>query len=367
MNQVENQKIRLIHNADVGSGFTALMVYALNGVRKAVQNDELPVVNYDQSTTPDFYDVYQGENIWEYFFEPVAGVSYQQLQQSIEAGTVSESNILQYSAEEIYYTHLHEEGRIATFWSTEPPKDKARFMSEKRALGRSFVRKYIHVKPHITQKVNDYKQTYFKPDYFIIGVHIRGTDFSYAQPTNIETYFSSIDAYIQEQELKNYQIFLATDQEQFVDLFQKRYAGKMITYDALRSKNDISPFQFKNASGYRKGEDVLIDILLLSASNYLFKGAAAVGEMALWFNEELVCKDFGLQSDYEGGKRFYLLKSAYLKLNIDKKGTLGLRLRELYIILIKLFYRTSPFKQILRKYQYYRGKKHGSRTPNAES
>ena len=61
MINTKNQNIRLIHNVDVGAGFTALIVYGLNGVRKAVDNGELPVIYYDKKTTPHFYDGAIGE------------------------------------------------------------------------------------------------------------------------------------------------------------------------------------------------------------------------------------------------------------------------------------------------------------------
>ena len=349
---VIDQKIRLIHNVDEGAGFTALMVYALNGVRKAVENNELPVVNYDKKTTLHFYEPTIGENIWEYFFEPVASVSYEQLKKYLNENLIGEQDILQYSSKEIYHTHLKDKGRLATFWAMEEPGDKVEFMTEKRALGRTFVKKYIRVKPTILQKVEAFRQEKFKAK-FIIGVHIRGTDFAYAKPTSIDQYFESIDAFIQDKKLKEYQVFLATDQEQYVVLFKEKYGDKVITYEALRSKNDVSPFQFKNASGYKKGEDVLIDILLLSSSQYLFKSAAAVGEMALWFNDELSCTDFALESQFENAK-FYQLKSTYLKLNVDKKSRISLLMRDVFIKTVNFCYQNPPFIQILKAYNHFR-------------
>ena len=69
-------------------------------------------------------------------------------------------------------------------------------------------------------------------------------------------------------------------------------------------KRDISPYQ--------KGEDVLIDILLLAKCDYILKGAAAVGEYAMWFNPSLKCTDFALASHYD----FTSSASAFLKLNV---------------------------------------------------
>lgn len=352
INGHQYQKIHLIHNTDTGAGFTALIVYALNGVRKAVENNYLPVVNFDKKTTFCFYDPEYGENVWEYFFEPVAGISYQDLQDSIEQGEISQQDIFKNTAAEVLYLHHRDKERLATFWAWEEPKNRTEWMAEKRKLGRDFIKKQIQVKPRIKDKVNTfYQQNFTSP--VIIGVHIRGTDFAYAEPTSIEKYFTQIDTYIANESLKEHQIFLATDQKQFVQLFKEKYGDKIIAYDAIRSESDVSPFQFTDASGYTKGEDVLIDILLLSKCNYLFKGVAAVGEMALWFNEQLACTDFALESKFSSVKD-YMHKSAYLKLNIDGKSRFSLFIRKIYMMIVRFFYTTFPFKNILSVYLSYK-------------
>ena len=70
-------------------------------------------------------------------------------------------------------------------------------------------------------------------------------------------------------------------------------------------------------SPYRRGEDVLVDLLLMSRCDFLFKGAAAVGEYALWFNPSLECHDFALESHFDP-RRFHELVSAYRKLEIKQ-------------------------------------------------
>jgi hypothetical protein len=43
----------------------------------------------------------------------------------------------------------------------------------------------------------------------------------------------------------------------------------------------------KDGRNYRKGEDVLIDCLLLSRSDFLLRCQSNVGELATYFNPEL--------------------------------------------------------------------------------
>jgi len=172
------------------------------------------------------------------------------------------------------------------------------------------------VKPHVQEKVDRFFEAHLR-DRFNIGVHIRGTDFAYAEPTGPDAYFESIDRYVADRSLRSWQLFLATDQTQFVDLFRGRYGDRIVTYDSLRSNGWRPPFKFADASPYRRGEDVLIDVLLLSRCDFLFKGAAAVGECALWFAPQLECHDFALESRFDPRSVEHLV-SAWRKLRIDQ-------------------------------------------------
>ena len=83
----------------------------------------------------------------------------------------------------------------------------------------------------------------------------------------------------------------------------------------------FAPFKNEEVSAFKKGEDVLLDILLLSKCQYLFKSVSAVGEYALWFNSDLECTDFALTSEFESDKALFWT-GAYLKLDVDGKGPL---------------------------------------------
>jgi hypothetical protein len=189
-------------------------------------------------------------------------------------------------------------------------------MKAKRALGRRFVREYVRVKPHILDKVDQFYNAWMR-GHPTIGVHIRGTDFAYAEPTAPESYFNAIDQYLAVANIDGHRIFLATDQTQFVNLFHRRYGKRILTYQCLRSNRDLPAFKFDWESPYRRGEDVLIDVILLSRTDFLFKGAAAGGEYALYFNPILECHDFALQSSFDP-RDFADLVSAYKKLGIHR-------------------------------------------------
>lgn len=342
----------VIQNTDLNAGFVALLVYALNGVRRATQRNALPVLVFGSKDVPFFYEATKGPCIWDYYFQPISPVSYSQLLQWKEEGLVSEEKIHVNTSEEVVYGHSHDPERVATFWAYDTIKDKARWMAEKRALGRVFVRKHIQVLPHIEAKVSAYREHHFQAD-FMIGVHIRGTDFAYAQPTEITKYFEIINQKLQELGSKNFQIFLATDQAQYVEQFQSKYPAKVISREVTRSTNHIAPFKMEGISPYQKGEEVLMDMLLLSHCHFVIKGAAAVGEFALWFHDKMEIKDFGLESDYHTAE-YYKLRSSFLKLNIGKRTKIQLWLQESWEFFVNGFIYFTPTRKLHYRFKWIR-------------
>ena len=113
-------------------------------------------------------------------------------------------------------------------------------VGEQTQIARKLMKKYVFVKPHIQKIVDNFVNENFN-NKNIIGCHVRGTDLAYATATSVEKYFEILD------EQKNVHIFLATDQTQYVDLFKAMGYGdeKVLTYDSLRSDNDVSAFELE--------------------------------------------------------------------------------------------------------------------------
>ena len=78
------ERFHMIQHSDPHAGFSSLITNVLNGIRKALEHNWLPVVNYDKRINDYFYDPEFGPNIWEYYFEPVMGVSYSTVKELLE-------------------------------------------------------------------------------------------------------------------------------------------------------------------------------------------------------------------------------------------------------------------------------------------
>ncbi|WP_422008417.1 hypothetical protein [Roseivirga pacifica] len=337
----------IIQNHDLHAGYGALLLYALNGIRKAESINAIPIIDFNEKSCPYFYDAKWGTNIWEYFFEKVSSHTLQEINDWIKEGLLSDQEVHFISSSEAAQAHQHDPERLATFWAWETPINKVSWMKEKRALGRKYVQEYIRPKEHILKKVESFIATQFKAS-FIIGIHIRGSDFAYAKPTPIQAYFEEVDRLVDERNDKDYQIYVATDQSQYLDEFEKRYSGKVIYLNAVRSDNHIAPFRFEEISGYQKGEEVLLDILLLSKCQQILKGAAATGELALWFCNHNNITDFALQSEFNK-KKYSELESTYSQLNVGNKSKTSRKTQILRERIIRRFIESKIGKVI-----YYR-------------
>ena len=309
--------IVVIHNPDWNAGLSVLMTYAMNGVRQALARNWLPVINFDKTYNAFFYSPERGENIWEYFWHPVFGLSYTDVEALLEQGRLSKFQVKNFSDQEIHFWHEYDRDRVGTFWLRDNPDDPAKWMAAKRELGRKYVSDFISVRSQIREKADEFAVQAFDGSY-LFAVHIRGTDFAYAEPTGHQHYFDAIEKIIHQKKLTNYQVFLATDQAQFVDLFKAHFGDRLVIYDSARGSGFVAPFKLRDVDPYKKGEDVLIDILLLSKGDHLLKCAASVGEYAAWFAPDIEITDFGLDSRYIQPSHF-ASKTGFEKLDFVEK------------------------------------------------
>ncbi len=102
-----------------------------------------------------------------------------------------------------------------------------------------------------------------------------------------EFYMAEVDRTLKK--FPNAKVFLATDTQITVNKFRAKYSDKLITYDAKRSDEGNSPhLQF---GGAELGEQVLIESVLLSKTDFLIHGISNVAFAALCFNPNLPHKN----------------------------------------------------------------------------
>ena len=286
-------RVMFINRCFSGDGFSSLVIQALNGIRIAEKHNAFPVIYFDNSNNNMFFDNNVGPNVWEYYFKPIFDVRSADVMEALESGTI-DRQAGQVSTSELLWGCEDDPDRIVNTWIYNIPDDKETWMESKRSLGQNYVNKYISVLPSIWDKVENYIAENFES--MTIGCHVRGTDFFYSKPIHVNSYFEELDKL--ESIHGKFKIFLATDQMQYVQIFKHRYADRVIVRNCLRSVNGVAMFQNHQINNYEKGEDVLLDLLLLSRCDHIVKCASAVGELALWFNPDLSFTDLGMGSEF---------------------------------------------------------------------
>lgn len=291
------------------AGFFAYVNFALNQIIYAEKNGLQPVVFFGRDSVDGpnaFYDSARGDNMWEYYFEPVAQVSYSHIEKRIADpdDNLTEENIVILSSSELKRIHGHEPDSIFVYPHNMYKKQdryEPEWYADQRRKARRLIQEYIKVKPHILEKVDDFERKHFI-DSKVIGIHMRGTDKGTAGSSERlmrvvppKEYFPLIDAYTQEHGACK--IFVATDQQQFLNRVIDKYGDRVVSYQSVRTHGIRNPFELSAGNGYRKGEDVLIDCLLLSRCDYLLKCTSAVGEFAMYFNSDLECYDLNEQNE----------------------------------------------------------------------
>lgn len=89
----------------------------------------------------------------------------------------------------------------------------------------------------------------------------------------------------------NAQIFVATDQQQYLDQFKSRFGKQVITSDAMRTSGQEPLFRINEGSKFKRGLEVMMDCLILSRCNCLIKGWSNVSETAICFNPSIAVID----------------------------------------------------------------------------
>jgi hypothetical protein len=302
----EPRPILLIQPPLKGAGLGACVLTVLNYLRYCEREGLTPVVHIDGSCGTEFLDPAYGDNVWEQYFEPVGPYSSADLQRILRDPARSEIGLVVRPGDDSLPPRIKVDPDSIfswTFghWRTQPPKDLTAWFAEQRRKGRDSIRRFVRVKPHILAKVDGFWDRYLR-GHQVLGVHIRGTDLRYAPPVSPAEYFEPIERYLAEH--SSARLFLATDQIQYLEVMRKRFGPIVRSYDCLRSATSTAPFNLKVASPYQKGEEVLIDILLLSRCAFLIRGASNIPELAIYFSDALESRDLSLEKRFVFGQDY---------------------------------------------------------------
>jgi len=223
-------------------------------------------------------------NTWEYYFEPLSGVS-------ADVELVAVRNIKRsldhprFLVKEQKFVEEHRDnGYVNAHWARVhglrdyPTPEYRRLMNE-------IISRHVRVKPCIRGKVERFHAARMARRK-VLGVHVRKGDHEGNEvvPTRLEDFAAIIDGQPQFE-----RIYLATDCRDTAEYFRKRYGDRLLTRDVRRTSGKEGIHTAAETVGCRPelGEEVLIDALLLARCGMFVHGNSNMNFAVLCWNPDM--------------------------------------------------------------------------------
>ncbi len=120
-----------------------------------------------------------------------------------------------------------------------------------------------------------------------IGVHYRGTDKSEDSPAvAYHAVSAAIRSLQQSESIARSAIFVATDDQGFLEHARHAFPGQVAALDIQRSE-DGRPLHKARGGGFARGTEAVMDCLLLSRCHRLIRTPSNLGLCSTFFNPRL--------------------------------------------------------------------------------
>ncbi len=138
------------------------------------------------------------------------------------------------------------------------------------------------IKKEIQDEANKWIDTNLKGDW--IGVHFRGSDMPKSRPGRSYIDMDTYTLYLKKALNKHHSIFVCSDQAQFIERMSESFPGKVFFRDIERSYDDKNLHSHVDHRGFQQRKDALIDILVLSKADLIYKTAGRFSSLTRFFN-----------------------------------------------------------------------------------
>src|SRR5690242_20355099 len=243
-------------------GFFAQMVWCLYLLRYCERHGLIP----DIRLTGDTYrDLTRGSNWLYHYFDRSIPISCDEIRRRV------------------VYTK-----RIFTWGELGPPFTPRMSLNQ----GARTLYKYLRPKSHIDKLVNEFWAS-MGVNGPVVGVHFRGTDHSEEAPrVSYEHCLRVLERFLA-RHANTQAVFVASDEQAFINFLKNSLTCAVPVYshdDHYRSRDndDIPVFRrHLGEGGYEKGEDALVNALLLSKCSTLIRTTSCLSGWASIFNLRL--------------------------------------------------------------------------------
>lgn len=266
----DGKVLYVINNFNPSSGFFYSWCETCRGLMVAERFGFTPVVDWSKGAYYDKNGLNGCMNPFEYFFEPVSDVS---LDEALKSRNVA-----------YYNRHTFEKPFALYDYRSD----------DELELFARISRKYIRLRQDLRVKLESETDALLCTKK-TLAVHVRGVEWGNIKyhpiPASLEEYTVRIDKAISEYGYE--QIFLATDSDDTVAFFKKKYGEMIVCYnDVTRAQSGSKVLAIFDDSiadehkGYRLGYEVLKDMLTISKCDGIIAGLSYVSFAAEVFKRE---------------------------------------------------------------------------------
>lgn len=273
----EENRGDVVYFAELGystTGFFAIFRMALDVCAYADYFGFKPIIAFNKETSYcEDYPINGTTNPFEYYFE----------QPCYENGSFYD--VVEHSCAVVKYELVHSLQLFNLYGINQ--QRNYNISPEQYSLYAKIYKKYIKFNKITTERLNNHFKTLGIENDDIIGVHYRGTDYknnygSHPVSIQVEDYYPVIDNILKKK--PNAIIFLATDDNEALSDFCKRYGSKIVYYrDTERSDGNVAIIckeTHRENNKYELGYEVIRDAYTLSQCKFLIAGLSQVSTAA---------------------------------------------------------------------------------------
>lgn len=235
------------------AGLGWYLLYTLQGIRFAIENGYIPVVDWKNCKLPQYDSAKIGkENVWEFFFEQPFNVN-------VETAYKSEDFFVIDDVRGFDFKNPFEVNKFVDFYNESTMK------------WRKYFQQYVRLKENIRKDFDKtIEQQNLKIDN-IIGILARGTDYMELKPVGHLKPISINEIFMQVDEIfgntVDNKIFIATEDRRILGEFQDKYNNKVFTVNTKRYENlgfDTLNMVYKKEDGYERDLKYLYSLYVIS-------------------------------------------------------------------------------------------------------
>lgn len=289
--KLHKDKIFYVIKRTPGAGLFSNVVFVLNHLMIAKKFNFIPVVDMDNYKTiyNEKTKIFNTYNAWNYYFQ----------------------NVSNYMLEEVYCSNkvIITSDIFYPFFLYNMDDKNFNIFNKKNFF---IKKKFIKI------------ATIFKKKYFgkkTLGIHFRGTSYKksagHPLPATKKQMYSLTKKIVNEEQIDK--IFLATEERDYLDFFNKKFPNKIFYINSSYRSNSNDAFEKypRPNHRYKLGREVLIETLLLSMSDIFIYINSNVSSAALALNLNKKQKKIRIDNGFNSKNVFIASVYWYYKIIIS--------------------------------------------------